>query len=325
MAKSTQHLQEPAIDLNMGTAQLPGRDVLDRETFRQLNVRSDRRGTAHFAGHLLTIAATGWLVHATREAWLLLVPAMLLHGVAIVTLFAPMHECTHRTAFRSRRLNQVVGWIAGVMAFYNSDYYRRYHYWHHRYTQDPARDPELASPKPRTVAEYVLRISGIFFWRDKIRDMIVVASGRTAHLPFVPEHVRSRLAWSMRAQAALYVLVAVLAVAWNSTAPLVYWLLPMLLGQPVLRAITLAEHTGCSEDANGLTNTRTTLTTWPVRFVMWNMPYHAEHHLYPSIPFHALPRAHVRIRDRIAHRDPGYIAVHRVLVHNLSHAASTIG
>jgi fatty acid desaturase len=89
-----------------------------------------------------------------------------------------------------------------------------------------------------------------------------------------------------------------------------YWLFPVILAQPLLRAILLAEHTGCSEDANGLTNTRTTLTSWPVRFLMWNMPYHAEHHLYPSIPFHALPRAHV---------DPGYRAVHRGVIRRLTH------
>src|SRR5262245_47683798 len=33
------------------------------------------------------------------------------------------------------------------------------------------------------------------------------------------------------------------------------------------------------------TNTRTILTSWPIPFLMWNMPYHVEHHLYPSIPY----------------------------------------
>ena len=32
MTESKSNLQEPAIDLNMGTRHLPGRDVLDRET-----------------------------------------------------------------------------------------------------------------------------------------------------------------------------------------------------------------------------------------------------------------------------------------------------
>jgi fatty acid desaturase len=51
---------------------------------------------------------------------------MALHGVAIVRMFAPMHECVHRTAFASRLANDLVGWIAGVLSFYNSTYYRHF-------------------------------------------------------------------------------------------------------------------------------------------------------------------------------------------------------
>ena len=47
---------------------------------------------------------------------------MVVHGVTIVTLFAPMHECVHRTAFAWRTANLIVGWIAGVLSFYNSTY-----------------------------------------------------------------------------------------------------------------------------------------------------------------------------------------------------------
>jgi fatty acid desaturase len=313
---------ELATDLSMGTSRLPGREVLDRAMLRALNSRSDWRGAVRFLGHGLTILVTGGLVYTLRAKLVLLVPAMILHGFAMMTLFAPMHECVHITAFRSRWLNRAIGWLAGAASFYNSDYYRYYHHWHHRFTQDPANDPELMRPKPRTLAEYGLRLSGLLFWRDKIQEMYMVSSGRLSYLPFVPEPARYKVVWSMRAQVGLYALIAMGATGLGSAAPLLYWLIPALLGQPLLRAILLAEHTGCSEDANGLTNTRTTLTSWPIRFLMWNMPYHAEHHLYPSIPFHALPQAHGQMRARLAHLDTGYIAVHRAIFHRLtrSHA-----
>jgi len=47
---------------------------------------------------------------------------------------------------------------------------------------------------------------------------------------------------------------------------------------------------------------------------MWNMPYHSEHHLYPSIPFHALPQAHQLLHAYCQQLDPGYIQVHRNLI-----------
>ena len=59
-------------------------------------------------------------------------------------------------------------------------------------------------------------------------------------------------------------------------------------------------------DRNGLTNTRTTLTNRVVRLLMWDMPFHAEHHLYPSIPFHRLGDAHALLRDKLGFVQPGY-------------------
>ena len=58
-------------------------------------------------------------------------------------------RCVHQTAFASRAANDLVGWIAGVLSFYNATFYRHFHAWHHRYTQDPARDPELIYPPDR--------------------------------------------------------------------------------------------------------------------------------------------------------------------------------
>jgi fatty acid desaturase len=50
---------------------------------------------------------------------------------------------------------------------------------------------------------------------------------------------------------------------------------------------------------------------------MWNMPFHAEHHLYPSIPFHALKASHEKLRLHFAHVEPGYFKVNRDIVGGL--------
>jgi fatty acid desaturase len=49
-------------------------------------------------------------------------------------------------------------------------------------------------------------------------------------------------------------------------------------------------------------------------FLFWNMPYHAEHHLLPSLPFHALPKLHLDVRPHLAHLSTSYWAVHRELL-----------
>jgi fatty acid desaturase len=36
------------------------------------------------------------------------------------------------------------------------------------------------------------------------------------------------------------------------------------------------------------------------------MPYHVEHHAYPSVPFHALPQLNALVSARMMHSEQGY-------------------
>lgn len=301
---------------DMGTTGLAGRHTLEIALVRSLSHRSDARGLLRLALHLLVLVGTGSLIYASAGNWYLLIPAMILHGFPIVSMFAPMHECVHRTAFDSRWLNEVVGWFAGLLSFYNFTYYRYYHTWHHRYTQDPQRDPELMTPKPRTLWDYIVEISAVTFWWGRPWMFLKMILGKTQGWPFIPDNSRTKIALSAAAQVAVYVAAGV-SIALGYPYALYYFFLPALLAQPILRAILIVEHTGCSETEDGLTNTRTTLAGHFVRLVMWNMPFHAEHHLYPSIPFHRLPETHQHIRQRLAHISAGYVAANREVVRAL--------
>jgi fatty acid desaturase len=99
------------------------------------------------------------------------------------------------------------------------------------------------------------------------------------------------------------------------------WVLPSLIGQAFLRYYLLAEHRGCQEGTDMLSNTRTTLTTVLYRKLAWNMPYHAEHHAFPAVPFHLLPELYRRLNGVSVARtrcvpsgEQGYFNVHRHLV-----------
>jgi fatty acid desaturase len=195
--------------------------LLDGFALRAFARRSDLHGAVQCAAHAACLSGTGLLVWLAEPLWYLLIPTMALQGVAIVTLFAPMHECVHRMAFASRAANDTIGWIAGVLSFYNSTYYRYFHAWHHRYTQDPARDPELLYPKARTRIEYFKQITGFMFWFRR-------ALGGARRLPFVPDSARRRVALSVSAQLLIYLTGAV-SIALGFRGVLYFWLLPALL------------------------------------------------------------------------------------------------
>jgi fatty acid desaturase len=268
--------------------------------------RSDRPALLRAVWHLAFLAVTGSLI-LVAQATVWMMPLLVIHGYALAFLFCPFHECAHRTAFRTRWLNAALGRFIGVLIFRPYDNYRVFHWEHHRFTQDPARDPELYFPKPTTGAAYALTLTGLPYVRRRFADMLALFAGR-ADKPWMAVHERPRLIAEARAHLAIYLAVAAISVAAGSPAVLLVWFLPFLLGQAFLQPYLLAEHTGCPHARDSLTNTRTMLTWAPVRLFAWNMPFHAEHHAYPAVPFHALPRLHARVRDRLANVEPGYLA-----------------
>lgn len=274
-----------------------------------LATRSDARGAARLALHGGLLAGTGWLVAAAPG--LLVLPAMLALGAVQAALFAPLHETVHFTAFCSRRANAVLGWLAALPALHNWHFYQAFHLAHHRHTQDPANDPELSPPPSATLPGYLASMAGLPFWRARFAVWAAGWRGDLSAFPFVHAATAPRIVASIRMSSALTLALAVAAgLAFGWAAPLLFWVGPQLLGQPLLRLYLLTEHTGCTEDANGLTNTRTMLTVLPVRLLMWNMPFHAEHHLYPFIPFHRLAAAHAVLRDRLGVVGDGYARWH---------------
>jgi len=289
--------------------------AIDKAALKALSERSDRRGLAHLAGHLLAILGTGWLLSsAWGSPWL--APALVLHGTVLAFLFAPLHETIHYTAFRSRALNQSVAFVCGLILFLPSQYFRDFHFAHHRHTQDEGTDPELIRPKPATLGDYLLVLSGLPYWSEQVQLFARLAAGRVTE-PFIPERRRKAVIREVRVLICLYVAIALASLDLGSLAVFQYWLLPLIFGQAALRAFLMAEHTGCPLAPDMLRNSRTTRSNPIVRWLVWNMNFHAEHHAYPALPFHALPRAHHLLRDKIAVKASGYIAVHCSLVRRL--------
>lgn len=281
--------------------------VLAQDELRALSVRSNWPGAIRLSVHVLLLGLAGWGV-AAAEGWVVW-PAMLALGLVQVALFAPAHETMHQTVFTSARANAVVGWLVFLPSVHSSHFYAAFHYIHHRHTNVPGEDPELMLPEPRTWREYAARILGAGYFAARFAMIRDAWRGEMAgpRYFFINDRQRPTVIRSVRAMSLTVAAAAIgsgLLFGWQT--PLLFWIIPQLLGQPFLRGYLLAEHTGCTLDRNGLTNTRTTLTNRLVRLLMWDMPFHAEHHLYPSIPFHRLSAAHALLREKLAFVQPGY-------------------
>ena len=161
--------------------------------------------------------------------------------------------------------------------------------------------PELARPKPETRGDFARHLSGLDYWPMKLRTLFTNGFG-ALDAAYIGERQTRRIRWEARAMLAVY------ALAILSVGPQLFWiwLLPLALGFPVLRLYLLAEHARCPAVANMFANTRTTLTNRAMRWLAWNMPYHAEHHSFPNVPFHKLPELHRDLAPHLRSTSAGY-------------------
>lgn len=267
-----------------------------------MTARSDGPGLWHLAGHLGAILGVGALIAGGVPGWWLLLPVQ---GVLIVFLFTLEHEATHRTPFRTVWLNDWAGRLAGVLLVLPFEWFRAFHMAHHRWTNLPGKDPELAGSTPATWAEWVWHVSGLPYWWSELRLMARLIAGRVTE-DFVAEGAKGRVVAEARWMAVLYGLAGA-SLFWTPLL-LWVWVVPVLLGQPALRLYLLAEHGDCPEVVNMFENTRTTFTTTGMRWLAWNMPYHVEHHVWPTVPFHRLPEVHGLMKDELRITAEGYAA-----------------
>lgn len=309
-----------------------------------LSVRSDAAGLRRWLAHALAIGSTAaallwfcapalglsdsalrllgmqWLglvqpvlmpVLTPALSWPLAIVLTLLLGYLLAFQFSVLHECAHQTAFRTRALNFAAGHLAGWLIVLPYHYYRAFHWDHHRHTQDPQRDPELAGPLPTTRRAVFLAWSGFAGWQLRWRVLLRHALFAQVPEPWVPAEQRAAIVRESRGYLLGYFAAAAASFQFGSTLLVWVWIVPMIVGQWFIRPYLLVEHTGCEHSANILANTRTTYTNVFVRFFAWNMPYHAEHHAYPAVPFHALPQLNRQMAPHLAQTGRGYLRAWR--------------
>ena len=276
---------------------------------RALSVQNNAPAALRILSQLGLIVAMAVLTSMLVNAYgvLAALPLMAIQGFCIAFLFTALHETAHKTAFRTRLLNAVVGQLCGMLIGLPYEYYRLFHWDHHRHTQNLEKDPELiAGSRTDSLPRRVLSFTGLPQLGNRLLLMLHHAVTGKVTAPWVPEDKRSLIVWEARAYTALYLALAAGSAALASPLLLWVWIVPVLIGQLFLRPYLYAEHTGCGHSSSALENTRTTYTNGIVRWFAWNMPYHAEHHAFPSVPFHALPELNRLVAARIVHREHGY-------------------
>ena len=309
----------PGVTGTWGNAEWPlhGNEVVTPALLKSLRHRHDSPALTRLAVHAASIVLSGVLLWTTRQTlWMILL--MPVFGTLVALLFGPLHECSHGTAFRTRWMNELTGHICGFIGNRPFLYFRYRHTAHHTFTQHPQLDPDRV-PQSRSLMMYVLEMFGYKFWKMVAGYHWRCSQGKfdATDLSCIAPREFPRIILEFRVVIAGYVLMFAAAYLFDPWAPLILIIGPRITGEILWRFLRMSEHTGTEDTPDLLRNTRTTKVSKILHYFYWEMPYHAEHHLAPSVPFHALKRLHAAIGDKVTHTDAGLFEVHMGLIRSI--------
>ena len=300
---------------------------IDAGVLRELQQRSDGRAardTVLWLALLLVAAwVAWWSLGVDGVIWAQAIPAFAVYGALYGgAADARWHECGHGTAFRSRWANEVVYNLACLMLWRGPTLWRWSHHRHHTDTIIVGRDAEIAYPRPTSLwraAWMFTHIEGSARLITRLARHAVLGLDADAR-DLIPEHDRRRAVWEARTIVGLMLAVVIWSILIGSIVPLLFLGLPTVYGGWLMVFFGITQHAGLQADVlDHRLNTRTVMMNPVLRFLYLNMNFHVEHHLYPSVPYHALPALHGAVGDQLAPPLPSTWAAYREIAGALRH------
>ncbi|MDY6947127.1 MAG: fatty acid desaturase [Pseudomonadota bacterium] len=254
--------------------------------------------------YLLLWVAMYWTL---AVSWWLTVPLAVLAGALLVRIFIIFHDCTHGCYFRSRRANDIVGFITGVLTFSPYQHWRWEHALHHGGSGNLDRrgtgdiwimtvEEYLHASRRRRLQYRLVRnplmlfvIAPLFVFAVKQRFASSKAQRRQRHS-----------VWWLNAT----LLVTATVLSW------LYGVLPYLLIQSIALAVgggvglwlfyVQHQFQGVYWERNdkwdytaaGLRGSSYYKLPKPLQWISGNIGFHHIHHLSPRIPNYHLQRCH---------------------------------
>lgn len=302
-----------AFDRGLASAEWYLTDV-DRKEMKALLKRSDGRALRDTAIWLGLLIASGAAVIALWGSWWVL-PFVLVYGVLYGSACdARWHECGHGTAFKTAWMNDVVYQFASFLVMRNPVTWRWSHARHHTDTTIVGRDAEIAVMRPPDLIKLIANFFGIYDVWYSMKALILNAFGvlQEHELSFVPESERGKAIFAARIHVLIYMAVVVASIAMASWLPLVLVGLPRMYGCWHMVMTGVLQHGGLADNVTDhRLNSRTVLMNPISRFIYWNMNYHIEHHMFPMVPFHALPRLHELMKHDLPAPNPSILDGYR--------------
>lgn len=273
---------------------------IPRDKMRELLIRNNGPAIRDTLIWFSLILGSGYLVFLWWGSWIVILPYIVYSVLYASTSDSRWHESGHGTAFKTDWMNNLLYEISSFMVFRQSTVWRWSHTRHHSDTIIRGRDPEIAIPRPPQIRKIILTFFGISAAIPEIKKLLSHAMGRIDPevATYLPEQEYKTVFFIARVYISIFLLVIALSIILGTILPLLFIGLPTLFGTWLMPVYGFTQHAGLQENVlDHRLNSRTVYMNRVNRFLYWNMNYHVEHHMFPLVPYHALPRLHELMKD----------------------------
>jgi Na+-transporting NADH:ubiquinone oxidoreductase subunit F len=288
-----------------------------RATMRRLLERRDGPAIRDTLLWFALIIVSGYSSYRLWGTWWAIL-SFAIYGVLYASACdARWHEAGHGTAFKTDWMNNVVYEIASFMVMRESVLWRWSHNRHHSDTIIVGRDPEIAVPRPPDVKAIILAFFDIPVYRKYFMQIATHSFGHMLddEKTYIPESEFRRIIFRARIYLLIYASVVALAIYTRSILPLMFVGLTNLYGSWLKVIYGFTQHAGLAENVlDHRLNCRTVYLNPIHRYIYWNMNYHVEHHMFPLVPYHALPQLHDAVKDDMPEPYPNLFTVYREMI-----------
>lgn len=235
------------------------------------------------------------------QAWIAIALSPLT-SILMFRNFALMHDATHGAVSDDPLVNNIIGNWCGIWAGLPFQSWKQSHLLHHYWSGNLEKDPVMALavifPKLPNRLQTVLS----FLWRRWIPIL-----GGLQQVVFWKLALQNGL---LAARPSVLLSLLLPVIGWGSVALLspkflVWNIFPAIFIYLLLVEIVNFPHhlqmlTGSGEDRWPIWRQHETARTclypqWFAKYVVLNFNYHAEHHMFPEVPWYSLPNVHEKV------------------------------
>jgi len=282
----------------------------------------------HLAQNTALVGACALLFWQFENSWMKLLAAPIV-SILMFRSFSLMHEAVHGLVSKNRVINEGIGIVSAGFCLLSFESWKQAHLEHHRWSGNIDKDPVMALIKVFPRLPKPVRRTLSFAWKCwlpvlSLLQHTVFWSISIKHFMKTPKSFASlaSIAFPIALWGSLFYILP--------TGVTAFVLLPAvalyLIGTEIINA---PHHTGLAQFEgesqiplwNQFLVARTcTYPLWLSRFLVLNFNYHAEHHMFPTVPWYQLPAIHEALKAELGDQhniDPQFAWVFTNRVKNL--------